>query len=39
MSWEDTDTGRICIRFANMIFDTEHAKVGVNITYTRNEVA
>ena len=35
----DTDTGRICIRFANMIFDTEHAKVGVNITYTRNEVA
>lgn len=33
----DTDTGNICIKFANTIKDTENARVGIDITYTRNE--
>lgn len=33
----DTDTGNICIGFANAISDTQHAKVSIDITYTRNE--
>jgi hypothetical protein len=33
----DTDTGNICIKFGNTITDTEHARVAIDITYTRNE--
>ena len=34
----DTTTGKICIAFAAEISDPTTAKVGVDITYTRNEV-
>lgn len=34
----DTTTGKICIAFANTVADPTTAKVGVDITYTRNEV-
>lgn len=33
----DTSTGYMCIRFGNTISDTENARVGVAITYQRNE--
>lgn len=33
----DTDTGNICIKFGNSIEDTEHARVAIDITYTRNQ--
>ena len=35
----DTDTGCLCIRFANYVVDTTNAKVGVDITITRNDVS
>ena len=35
----DTDTGNICIKFGNSITDTEHARVAIDITYTRNDVS
>ena len=33
----DTDTGNMCIKFGNSISDTEHARVAIDITYTRND--
>lgn len=34
----DTATGKICIKFANTIATPTSAKVGIDITYLRNEV-
>ena len=35
----DTDTGNICIKFGNSIEDTENARVGIDIIYTRNDIS
>ena len=32
----DTDTGNLCVKFANNIQDVENAKVAIDINYTRN---
>ena len=34
----DTDTGYLCIKFANYVIDTANAKVFVDITFTRNDI-
>lgn len=33
----DTDTGNICVKFANSISDVANAKVAIDITYTRTD--
>lgn len=35
----DTDTGNICIKFANSITDTTNARVAIDLTWTRTEVS
>ena len=34
----DTDTGCLCIKFANYVIDTTNTKIAVDITVTRNDV-
>ena len=34
----DTDTGYVCIKFANYLVDTSHAKVAIDVTFTRTDV-
>ena len=34
----DTDTGYLCIKFANYVVDTTNAKIFVDITFTRNDI-
>lgn len=35
----DTDTGCLCIKFANYVIDTANTKIGVDVTIVRNDVS
>ena len=36
--WVDTDTGYLCVKFANYVVNTTDAKVTIDVTFTRNDV-